>query len=272
MHCLDITENCKVNSHKYFSMDLTDLSEISRLDERYDMVFHCAGSPSVPNSVKHPLDDFSVNVKGALNILDFVRLSGCKKFIFLSTVSVFDQSNKLPLTEKSLKRPMSPYGAAKLAIENYCLAYFRSYGTDTMIARIFNTFGPKMNHLFVADMLKKIKSSKNEITIGGDGNQIRDYVYISDLINALDIIAQKGDPGEDYNICSGKKILLNDIVKLMLTKMGKTNLDIIYDGKSYAGDISEWYGNSRKLRKLGFQIRCNFEDGLEKILETEKKL
>ena len=151
------------------------------------------------------------------------------------------------------------------------MAYFRSYGIDTRIARIFNTYGPGMSHLFIADMIRKITNSKNEIIVGGDGKQIRDYVYIADLINALAIIADHGKPGEDYNICSENKINLNKILELILLKMNRTDLNIIYDGKSYIGDIVEWYGNSEKLRNLGFNIAYNFEMGLDIVIKSQKE-
>ena len=226
---------------------------------------HCAGSPSVPLSVENPLKDFSINLKGTINMLEFSRTNS-SMLIFLSTVSVFDTSNKLPLVESSRKKPTSPYGASKLASEAYCQAYFRSYGLDTKIARIFNTYGPGMSHLFVSDMINKINNSKNEIVIGGSGNQIRDYIFIEDLVEAIYIISSKGISGEDYNICSGNKHTLLDITTKLVKIMERDDLIIRCDGVTYKGDIEKWYGDPKKIKKIGFNQRYNLEQGLKKTL------
>ena len=228
-------------------------------------MIHCAGSPSVPLSVENPIKDFSINLKGTLNMLEFSRTNN-SKFILLSTVSVFDTSNKLPLVESSSKKPTSPYGASKLASEAYCQAYYRSYGLDTRIARIFNTYGPGMNHLFVSDMIKKINNSKNEVVIGGSGNQIRDYIFIEDLAEAIYIISKNGISGEDYNICSGNKNTLLDITTKLVKIMDRKDLAIKCDGMTYKGDIEKWYGDPKKIQKIGFNQNHSLEQGLKKTL------
>ena len=270
VHNLDLAERSTLPVAKYYSFDVTNIDEVIQIDNSYNVIFHCAGSASVTHSVENPLKDFEVNVQGALNMLDFVRNSGSGMFVFLSSVSVFDTINKLPLSELSFKKSSSPYGAGKLAAESYCQSYYKTYGVDTRIARIFNTYGPGMNHLFIADMMKKISNAKDEIVIGGSGNQIRDYVFISDLVKALAIIADKGQPGEDYNICSGKKISLLKISKILLEKMGRDDLRIICDGITYSGDIEKWYGNPEKLLGLGFNLSVGLGEGLGKTIKFKK--
>ena len=262
---LDIGSSDSNNSNDYHSIDVTDNFKLSNLTNHYDIIIHCAGSPSVPLSVKEPLLDFKINLEGTLNILEFARKNK-SKLLFLSSVSVFDSLNKLPLNEKSAKKPTSPYGAAKLAAEAYCQAFFRTYDVDTRIVRIFNTYGPGMKHLFISDMINKINNSKNKVLLGGSGNQIRDYVYIKDLVKAIDIIIKKGEPGEDYNICSGEKTTLLYITKILLNKMKRKDLVIDCDNKSYKGDIEEWYGDPKKIRDLGFIPEFNLEKGLEEII------
>jgi len=263
---LDIGSSDSNYTNDYHSIDITDNYKLSNLTNHYDIIIHCAGSPSVPLSVKEPLLDFKINLEGTLNMLEFSRKKECK-FILLSSVSVFDYFNRLPLNENSIKKPTSPYGAAKLAAEAYCQAFFRTYNMDTRIVRIFNTYGPGMKHLFISDMINKINDSKDKIMIGGSGNQIRDYVYIKDLVKAIDIIINKGEPGEDYNICSGEKITLINITKILLEKMNREYLEINCDGKSYKGDIEEWYGDPSKIGALGFEPQFNMEKGLEEIIK-----
>ena len=270
VHSLDIHKESKYDVYNYYSTDITNIDNVLSIDNSFDIIFHCAGSASVLHSTENPIDDFIINVQGTLNMLEFVRKSGSHSFIFLSTVSVFDREGELPLTEISVKKATSPYGAGKMASESYCQAYYRTYGIDTRIARIFNTYGPGMSHLFIADVMRKIKRAKTEIVIGGSGNQIRDYVYISDLIKALTIIAEKGQPGEDYNICSGKNVTLFEITEMLLQKMKRNDLKIICDGKSYPGDIEKWYGTPKKLNSLGFTPETGLEKGLEKVINSWK--
>ena len=133
---LDVNERSLTNATNYFNCNITRLEELKKIKNKYDLIIHCAGSPSVPMSVENPQKDFSINLEATLNMLQFSRQNN-STFIFLSTVSVFDTKNKLPLIESSERKPTSPYGASKLASEAYCQAYFRSYGLDTRIARIF---------------------------------------------------------------------------------------------------------------------------------------
>ena len=265
---LDIGKLDNNNSHNYFSFDITDVNNFSNIKNNYDIIIHCAGSPSVPLSVENPLFDFSINLQGTINMLEFARLNN-STFIIMSSVSVYDSENNLPLSENSYKKPTSPYGASKLASEAYCQAYFRSFGLDTRIARIFNTYGPGMKHLFISDMIEKINNAEDKIIIGGSGNQIRDYVYIKDLISAIDIIAANGSPGEDYNICSGQKNTLINIANKLINIMGKENLSIKSDGKTYKGDIEEWYGNPNKINSIGFIQNFSIEDGLEETINSK---
>ena len=205
MDSIDISNSSNCSANNYYRLDITNKKNLSEINNNYDAIVHCAGSPSVPRSVEKPLIDFSINLNATINMLEFARLNN-SKFV-LSTVSVYDSENKLPLNENSFKKPTSPYGAAKLSSEAYCQAYNRTYDLDTKIVRIFNTFGPGMNHLFISDMINKIKQSKGEVTLRGSGNQIRDYVYIDDLIEAIYLVMTNGLPGEDYNICSGKSTI-----------------------------------------------------------------
>ena len=111
-----------------------------------------------------------------------------------------------------------------------------------------------------------INLSKDDVVIGGSGNQIRDYIFIEDLVQAIYVIYQNGLPGEDYNICSGKLITLKDITEKMLKIMNKENLSIKCDGKNYDGDIEKWYGDPSKINSIGFEQNFNIEEGLKKTL------
>ena len=272
IHSLDLSKISKNAVDKYSCLDITNKNGLKRIKDTYDIIFHCAGSASVPSSVENPQKDFMINAYGTLNMLEFARKSNSGTFILLSTVTVFDTNNRLPLTEQSLRKPTSPYGAAKLAAESYCQCYYRTYGLDTRIARIFNIYGPKLKRLFVYDMIQKIKFNNHKIIFKGSGKQIRDYLYISDVIQALNVIAKEGKVGEDYNVCSGEKITLLEINSILLELLNKSHLQIELDGKTGAGDIEKWFGIPEKLERIGFKKKMDLIEGLKKTVQflTEK--
>jgi len=270
IHNLGRQKISNISVDNYFSIDITSKSDFDTLSESYDIIYHCAGSPNVPYSVSNPINDFEVNALGALNILEYARRTRSKKFILLSTVSVYGKLNDLPLNETSIKKPISPYGASKLSAENYCHVYNSCFGMDTRIARIYNVYGPGLGRLFIADLINKIKSANGDIDIIGDGKQIRDYIYITDLINALIIIANNGLSGNDYDISSGSPIELYQIIEMVLKIMNQKTININYSNVRGLGDIKEWYGDPEKISKLGFKQKVDLYDGLKKTIKFDK--
>ena len=257
---------CDVKINNYFSVDVSNFFELEKIKNYYDIIFHCAGSASVPKSVKNPNFDFKSNLIGTFNMLEFSRKTKSKTFIFLSSVSVFDPKNNLPLLENSKKNPISPYGASKNSSENFCNAFHKTFGMDIRIARIFNTFGPGSKNLFIYDLMRKLSSSSSKLYLMGSGNQTRDYVYISDLIDGILLIAEAGKPGNDYNICSGNPLKIKNIANIILSELGLKDKKIIFDKKLYPGDIEHWYGDNSKITSLGFKPTISFEDGIKKII------
>ena len=260
------SDYCNIKIKKYYSIDISNFDELKKVENHYDIIFHCAGSANVPQSVRNPYFDFKSNMLGTFNMLEFARLTKSSTFIFLSSVSVFDTKNKLPLTEKSLKIPSSPYGASKNSSENFCIAFHKTFNMDIRVARIFNTYGPGYKNLFIHDFIGKINGSSSKIILMGSGDQTRDYVYISDLVDGIILIASSGKSGEDYNICSGTPIKIRDIAHMILEELNINEKKVIFDKKEYPGDIEHWYGDNSKIASLGFKQSITFRDGMKKII------
>lgn len=260
------SDYCNIKIKNYFSIDISNFGELKKIENHYDIIFHCAGSANVPQSVRNPYFDFKSNMIGTFNMLEFARLTKSGTFIYLSSVSVFDTNNKLPLTENSKKVPSSPYGASKNSSENFCIAFHKTFNMDIRIARIFNTYGPDCKNLFIHDFISKINGSSSKILLLGSGNQTRDYIYISDLVNGIILIAESGGSGEDYNICSGNPLKIKNIASIILSELKILDKKIIFDKKHYPGDIEHWYGDNNKITSLGFKPTITFEDGIKKII------
>ncbi len=241
-----------------------DVREPDALDSLLDdktTLFHMAGHTSVAGSVKEPLFDFEANVSATLNVLESVRNTGAR-LIFPSSPAVFAPGQSLPLTETAVKRPSSPYGAAKLACEGYVQAYHACYGVDARIARIFNVYGPGMTRFAIYDFWRKISRNRERIEILGDGEQIRDYLYLDDAAQAMITIAEIGEPGEDYNVASGIPVRTADLARQVAACMGTRDINLTTLGRSFPGDIGKWYADVRKLTSLGFEATISLQDGL----------
>lgn len=245
-----------------------DISAKGVLDRYIDdntIVFHLAARASVADSVRNPRDDFEINMGGLFEILESVRKTG-SKLIFPSTASIYDSANSLPLSEKAYVKPTSPYAAAKVAGEAYCAAYYRSYGLDIKIARMFSVYGIGMNRFAIHDLIKKILQNNHELSILGDGNQIRDYLHIQDTVRGLVMIALKGEAGEDYNLASGEAVKMIDLARHIATLMGFPDIKIIPTGKSFPGDVPKWYADTSKINQIGFAPQISLTDGLIKTI------
>jgi UDP-glucose 4-epimerase len=225
------------------------------------VVFHLAGHTSVAGSVRDPQHDFASNVAAFTQVLESVRAAGAS-LVFTSSAAVFDPESPLPHEETAPKRPVSPYGAAKLACEAYCSAYFQSFGLNLKVARLFNVYGPGMTRFAIFDFYRKIREAETRLEILGDGAQTRDYLFIDDAVAGLIAIAERGRPGEDYNLATGRPITSLELAQRMRAMMGKPNLEIQTTGQSFPGDVPRWYADVSKLSALGFTAQTSLEEGL----------
>ena len=234
------------------------------LDER-TVIFHMAASADVAASVANPRHDFDNTFRGVFEVLEAARHAG-SRVVFPSTASIFDASNTLPLSERAFPRPTSPYAAGKLGGEAYCHAYHRSYGVDVRIARLFSVYGVGMFRFAIHDIVRKIQQNHDELTILGDGTQVRDYLFIDDAVRGLTMVATKGASGEEYNVASGEPVRLLDLARLIGELMGYPNIRIRPTGRSFAGDTPRWYADISKVRALGFEPSVDLRSGLERTI------
>jgi len=261
-------ENLNIKDIEFLEGDVSSQKDLKLLEkEEIDTVFHLAAQANVPLSVDFPENDFKSNVIGTFNILKLVREMQISKIIFPSTPSVLDQKNKMPLSEEARMKPISPYGAAKLAGEAYCHAFYECYKVNVNIIRFFNIYGPRMNKYVIYDFIRKLQQDPLKLEILGDGSQIRDYVYVTDAVEAMILTAKRGIPGEIYNVGSGKPVVIKDLAKMIINFMGLNNVKIMCTGTSWPGDIPRWYADIKKIQKLEFRPRFPLEEGLKRTVE-----
>jgi UDP-glucose 4-epimerase len=245
-----------------------DVAQEGALDGLVDdrtIVFHMAASADVAASVANPRHDFDNTFRGVFEVLEAARGAG-SRVVFPSTASIFDPSNALPLQERAFPRPTSPYAAGKLGGEAYCHAYHRSYGLDVRIARLFSVYGIGMFRFAIHDIVRKIQQNHHELSIFGDGTQVRDYLFIDDAVRGLEIVATQGAPGEEYNVASGQPVRLLDLARTIAEMMGYPDIVVRPTGRSFAGDTPRWYADITKVRSLGFEPRVDLKTGLQRTI------
>ena len=261
-------DNLHMKEIKFIKGDVSSQKELKLLDkEKIDVVFHLAAQANVPLSVNFPENDFKSNVIGTFNILQFIKEKQIPKIIFPSTPSVLDTNNEMPLSEEARVKPVSPYGVAKLAGEGYCRAFFECYKVNVNIIRFFNVYGPRMNKYVIYDFIRKLQKNPKKLEVLGNGNQVRDYVYVTDAVEALLLVAERGVPGEIYNLGSSNPVVIRDLAKLIIKIMGLKDVEIKYTGSSWPGDIQMWYADVGKIQKMGFNPRVPLEVGLKNTIE-----
>jgi UDP-glucose 4-epimerase len=233
-------------------------------------VIHLAACAGVIPSIKNPFFDFKVNVLGTLNLLHAAVINKVEKFIFASSNA--PMGNQLPpLNESKIPKPISPYGASKLAGEGYCSAFYGSYGLKTAVLRFSNVYGPFSLHKDSV-IAKFIKDAIIEgvLTIYGDGTQTRDFIYVDDLCRIISKVLETEVPdaifGEIFHLGTGIETSIISLAEYVRTLIGN-GTKIIF-GPKRKGEIKRNYSNIDKARSLlEFQPEFSLEDGVKKVYE-----
>lgn len=258
----------KAMNKKNFEFQKADIRDLNFLFEVFkdvDIIYHQAAFTSVPQSVKLPYNCNDVNVNGTLNVLNAALKNDVDKVIYASSSSVCGDTPTLPKTEDMDRRPISPYGVAKLACEAYMEVYHRIYGLKTTSLRYFNVYGPRQRDStysgVIAIWLGNIIRGE-DLIIFGDGYHSRDFTYIKDVVQANLLAATNNAPGEVINIGANSPISLTDLANLILKLTNSTNLKIKYTDPR-PGDILHSYADiSKAERLLKFEPKFNQEEGL----------
>jgi UDP-glucose 4-epimerase len=257
--------------------DVRDESLANIACQGVDCVIHLAANTGVIPSIEDPKTDCFTNVMGTLNYLEATRLSkegrgqragGVKKFVFASSGAPLGEQSP-PIHEEMVAHPLSPYGASKLAGEAYCSAYYGSFGLETVALRFGNVYGPRSSHKgsVVAKFLRRILAGE-PLTIYGDGNQTRDFIYIEDLAQAILLALEKtGIGGEVFQIATHKEHTVLEVAET-LNRIAEKELgiksDIVFEDER-KGEVRRNYSDISKARKmLGFEPKFDLETGLER--------
>lgn len=264
-----------IDSIELIEGDLRNYHNVREAVDEMDFVLHQGALPSVPRSVSDPISTNEVNVTGTLNVLYAARDAGIKRVVMASSSSVYGDSPTLPKHEGMPLQPLSPYAVSKLAGEKYCQVFANIYGLHTVALRYFNVFGPRQNpdsqySAVIPKFIKSILQDESPV-IYGDGEQSRDFTYITNTIEA-NILATEVDcpPGVVMNCAVHERTNLNELVEMINRILGK-NIEAIRV-EPRPGDIKHSFADIDRLKKtLGYQPKVLFEEGLRKTIDWYQK-
>ncbi len=232
-------------------------------------VFHLAANASVPGSVEDPAYDFQTNSAGTFALFDALRSNGgSEKVILASSGAVYGQPQVFPIVEEHPEKPISPYGASKSCAETIARMFCQVYNLPVVTARIFNTYGPRMARFVVLDFLRKLQHNPNVLEVLGNGQQMRDFTFVTDTVQGLLLLAERGLVAEPYNLSSGCSVSVTDVAQMLIAALGLTGQTrITYTGSSWPGDAQRWVVSIEKLSRLGYLPAVDLENGLAKTIQ-----
>lgn len=250
---------------KFYNLDINspDLEKVFK-DNKIDYVFHFAAQASVSFSTKYPSEDATENILGSINVLKFSKKYAIKKIITISTAAVYGVPEYLPVDEKHPVTCLSFYGLSKLTMEKYT----QLFGLDYVIFRFANVYGPRQSAHgeagVVAIFADKMKNDE-EITINGDGEQTRDFVFVADIAKVCLSVIEKDVKNEIINVSTNKAISINRLFEIMSGKYNYKKASI--HGPERVGDIKHSILDNKKCKKLfGFAPDTSVEKGLDALI------
>tara|TARA_B100001287_G_scaffold72444_1_gene60080 strand:- start:12045 stop:13010 length:966 start_codon:yes stop_codon:yes gene_type:complete len=256
----------KFSNFKLHRFNIIDKDALFQKIKKHDVIIHIAAKAGVRPSILDPLGYEEVNVKGTINLLEFAKYHSIKQFVFASSSSVYGTNPNIPWIENSqIEHIISPYAGTKRSCEIQGRIYSHLYGIRFIALRLFTVFGPKQRPDLAIHKFTKLILQDKALTLFGNGNTIRDYTYVDDIVNAFSsAIEYKKSKFEIINIGNNKPISLIQLVEF-LEKTFDKKPKIIFE-KEQPGDVPKTYADINKAKKLlGYEPKTSIREGLEKF-------
>jgi len=256
----------------FFKGDIRNKKDIEKAIRGCDFLVHLAAQTGVIPSQKNPEEDAFINIIGTINLLKIAIKRKIKKFVFISSAAPLG-NQKMPLNEKKIPQPLSPYGASKLAGEAYCSAFSASFGLKTTVLRASNIYGPFSDNKesIIANFIKRILRHK-PVIIYGLGKQTRDFIYVKDVCEAiyLSLIKKLPHGFEVFQIGTGQETSIGQLFRLIKEEFEKRGYNVqkpIYKPER-KGEVKRSYTDISKARKfLGFKPKIKLTTGIQNTIE-----
>lgn len=250
--------------------DVCDEAAVDALfaDHHFDAVIHLAAQTMVPTSVEQPVLDCQINLEGVLHVLEACRIHGTGHILFSSSAAVYGDNLHIPLKETERLVPTSPYGITKMTTEHYLRVYHELYGMDATVFRFANVYGERQGEKGeggVVSIFCKLLSQRQGITVFGDGNQTRDFVYAGDIAQAI-IRALPLKGYHTMNVSTGQETSINDLIRSFEKAVGYT-VPVQYTAPRTGDILRSVLSNEVLKRDLGFVPAMDLEEGIRRTYD-----
>ena len=253
---------------------ITDRDLVRKAVRGVDYIFHMAALVSVPESMAKPAECVDINVNGLLNVLEEAAAAGVRKLVFASSAAVYGDNPVVPKVETMLPEPKSPYAITKLDGEYYLGMFQREGRLETAAIRFFNVFGPRQDPKGAYAAAVPIfieKAVKGEdITVFGDGEQTRDFIYVKDIVGALAFAAETPGVTGVFNAGYGGQITINDLAEQIIRNAG-TSSQVLHAAER-PGDVKHSRASADKLLAAGWRPKHTLDEGLAATFDFFKGL
>jgi UDP-glucose 4-epimerase len=246
--------------------DVRDYGIVESAARSVDAVVHLAALIDVAESVEKPDLYFDVNVRGTYNVAKASK--NVSTFVFASSSAVYGEPIRMPIPEDHPLMPKSPYAASKVSGEAFVQAFANQYGFRPVILRLFNVYGPKQSRAYAGVIIEFIRrvSRGEPPVIFGDGEQTRDFIHVSDVVEAIMLSLRNEGARGVFNIGSGEGVTINHLARLILKLMGREDLRPVY-APPRPGDIRHSIADiSRAQKELGFKPKVGLEVGIKELI------
>lgn len=258
----DVTESSDSNFYKIERKN-SDFA-LPFIENQFDVCINASGSAHVGFSFENPSKDFELNVANVQKILVAIRdyNSDCK-FINFSSAAVYGNPQFLPITENSICKPLSPYGFHKWQSELLLTEYHKFFGLNTVSLRVFSAYGPGLKKQLFWDLYQKSLLS-DVISLFGTGTETRDFIYIDDLLQIIDLVIQNSTfQGSSYNVASNTETTIAEAANVFINAFSPEK-EVIFNGEIKIGDPNNWLADMEILKEKGFKPQFDLSLGLKK--------
>lgn len=240
-----------------------------------DIVYHLAGGSSVGVAVANPREDFFRTVVTTAELLDWLRLDAPKaKLVAVSSAAVYGAGHSGRIAEHAALSPYSPYGHHKRLMEELCRSYAASYGTQVAVARLFSVFGSGLKKQLLWDLCTRLAAGANPLTLGGTGEELRDWTDVRDVVRALALLAGKAASEVPvYNVGTGHAVPVREVATLLARHWAGTRkpASLSFSGQSRKGDPFSLVADPSGMKALEFEWRVELDQGLADYVEWFRK-
>jgi len=260
----------KYSNFSFYNFDVNNTIKLRRVFDNHpiDMVFHFAANSDTARGEESPHEDIENTLFTTLNILEMMRIYEIKKFFFASSSTVYGNAEERLQEHHSIMRPISHYGAGKLACEAFVSSFSHLHNFQVWIARFCNAVGPNMTQGVIPDLIRKLKEHPTELEVYGDGTQTKPFIYIDDLVDGVMWLLDHTN--EDYNaylVGVQSNVTIAQIAQIVMNEVD-VHVPIKYTGayKGCKGDVHQYSYDITRLRMLGWVPKYSAEEAIRKAV------